>query len=84
MITNIGVFGLPRAFAPLVPFTRVPIVITVGAIHDAPIAEAGQVVVRPIVTLGVTLDHRLLDGYQAGKLAQRFQAVLNDPQSAIS
>ncbi len=83
MITNIGVFGLPRAFAPLVPFTRVPIVITVGAIRDAPVAEDGQVVVRPIVTLGVTLDHRLLDGYQAGKLAQRFQAVLNDPQRAL-
>ena len=84
MITNIGVFGLPRALAPLVPFTRVPIVITVGAIHDAPVAEEGRVVVRPIVTLGVTLDHRLLDGYQAGKLAERFQAVLRDPERVLA
>jgi pyruvate/2-oxoglutarate dehydrogenase complex dihydrolipoamide acyltransferase (E2) component len=40
--------------------------------------------VRPIVTLGVTLDHRLLDGYQAGKLSERFQAVLEDPERALA
>lgn len=83
MVTNIGVFGLPRAFAPLVPFTRVPIVVTVGAVHDAPVAEDGAAVVRPVVTLGVTLDHRLLDGYQAGRLAERFQAVLRDPEACL-
>jgi len=79
MVTNVGMFGLPHGFAPLVPFARVPIVLTVGALHDAAIVERGAVVVRPILPVGVTLDHRVLDGYQAGKLAQRFQAVLCDP-----
>ena len=27
MVTNVGIFGLPHAFAPLVPFSRVPIVV---------------------------------------------------------
>ena len=79
MVTNVGMFGLQHGFAPLVPFSRVPIVLTVGAVRDAPIAEQGQVVVRPMLSIGVTLDHRVLDGFQAGKLAQRFCDVIRDP-----
>ena len=83
MVTNVGMFGLPHGFAPLVPFSRVPIVLTVGAVHDGPVVVDGAVVVRPILPVGVTLDHRILDGYQAGKLAQRFQEVMGDPASAL-
>lgn len=84
MVTNIGVFGLPHAFAPLVPFSRVPIVVTVGSVRDAAIVEDGAIVLRPVVPIGVTLDHRVLDGAQAGKLAQRFEAVLRDPEAALA
>jgi hypothetical protein len=79
MVTNVGVFGLPHAFAPLVPFSRVPILLTIGVVRDAPCVEEGVIVVRPVLPVGVTLDHRLIDGYQAGKLAQRFQEVMRDP-----
>jgi pyruvate/2-oxoglutarate dehydrogenase complex dihydrolipoamide acyltransferase (E2) component len=83
MVTNVGMFGLPHGFAPLVPFSRVPIVLTVGSVRDAPVAEGGTVVVRPVLCVGVTLDHRLIDGYQAGKLAARFQEVMRDPEPAL-
>ena len=79
MVTNVGVFGLPHGFAPLVPFSRVPIVLTVGSVHDAPVVDDGAVVVRPVVCIGVTLDHRLIDGALAGKLAARFREVMLDP-----
>lgn len=80
MVTNVGVFGLPHAFAPLVPFSRVPIIVTVGAVRQAAVVEDEQLVIRPVLPIGVTLDHRVLDGYQAGKLARRFQEVLSDPR----
>jgi pyruvate dehydrogenase E2 component (dihydrolipoamide acetyltransferase) len=83
MVTNVGVFGLPHGFAPLVPFSRVPIVLTLGMVREAPVVERGQLVVRPVLPIGVTLDHRVLDGYQAGKLAQRFEAIMSDPQAAL-
>lgn len=83
MVTNVGVFGLPHGLAPLVPFTRVPIVLTIGAMSDAPVAVDGQVVVRPVLPVGVTLDHRILDGYQAGKLARRFVSVMSDPRREL-
>jgi len=83
MVTNVGVFGLPHAFAPLVPFSRVPIVLTVGAVREAALVDQGSVVVRPVLPVGVTLDHRVLDGYQAGRLARRFEEVMRDPESAL-
>jgi pyruvate dehydrogenase E2 component (dihydrolipoamide acetyltransferase) len=83
MVTNVGMFGLPHGFAPLVPFSRVPIVLTIGEVRDAAVVEQGEVVVRPVLSVGVTLDHRVLDGYQAGRLAQRFCAVMRDPAATL-
>lgn len=82
MVTNVGMFGLPHAFAPLVPFSRVPIVLTIGSVEDAAVVDAGAVVVRPVLCVGVTLDHRLIDGHLAGKLAARFRDVMLDPERA--
>lgn len=83
MVTNIGVFGLDRALAPLVPFARAPIVMTVGEIRDAPVVVDGQLVVRPVLSIGASLDHRVLDGSQAGKLARRFRHVLEHPYAEL-
>jgi pyruvate dehydrogenase E2 component (dihydrolipoamide acetyltransferase) len=83
MVTNVGMFGLPHGLAPLVPFSRAPIVLTIGEVRDAAIVDSGQVVVRPVLSVGVTLDHRLLDGFQAGRLAKRFCAVICDPAAHL-
>jgi pyruvate dehydrogenase E2 component (dihydrolipoamide acetyltransferase) len=72
-------FGLAQAHAPLVPFSRTPLVVLVGEVQDKPVAEAGRVVVRPVMTLGVTFDHRFMDGYHGGAMAQLFRAYLEDP-----
>jgi pyruvate dehydrogenase E2 component (dihydrolipoamide acetyltransferase) len=79
MVTNVGMFGLAHAFAPLVPFSRTPVVALVGEVQDRPVAEAGRVVVRPMMTLGVTFDHRFMDGWYGGAMAQLFRAYLEDP-----
>lgn len=79
MITNVGTFGLAQAHAPLVPFSRTPLVVLVGEVQDKPVAEGGRVVVRPVMTLGVTFDHRFMDGSQGGAMAQLFRDYLDDP-----
>jgi len=76
-------FGLPRGFAPLVPFSRAPIVVTVGALEQRALVLEGRVQARPVLPIGATLDHRLLDGFQAGQLARRFRQVLEDPERAL-
>lgn len=79
MVTNVGMFGLAQAHAPLVPFSRTPLVVLVGEVLDKPVAEGGRVVVRPIMNLGVTFDHRFMDGFQGGEMLQLFRSYLEDP-----
>ena len=79
MVTNVGMFGLTQAFAPLVPFSRTPLVVLVGEVQEKPVAEAGRVVIRPVMTLGVTFDHRFMDGWHGGAMAQLFRAYIEDP-----
>lgn len=80
MVSNIGTFGLSTAMAPLVPFSRTPLVVLVGHVEQKPVAEDGRVAIRPFVTLGVTFDHRFMDGYQAGKMADIMREYLADPE----
>lgn len=83
MVTNVGTFGLPLGFAPLVPFSRTPLLLTVGALRDAPVAVDGDVQVRPMLPIGVTFDHRLMDGFGAGQLARRFMHVMRNPDAVL-
>jgi pyruvate dehydrogenase E2 component (dihydrolipoamide acetyltransferase) len=79
MISNIGTFGVSTALAPLVPFSRTPVVLLLGQVEDRVVAEDGRPVVRPMISIGVTFDHRFMDGFQAGKMLQIFRSYLEDP-----
>lgn len=80
-VTNIGSFGLDEGYVAPVPFARVPLYVCVGAVVDAPMAVAGEVVVRPQLVITATADHRLVDGAHAATLARMVRASLADPAS---
>lgn len=84
-VTNVGMFGARWAYAPLFPPAHCPIVVLVGAVTPRPWVVAGpdgalQVAVRPVLPLHATLDHRVLDGVQAARLAARLEELLADPR----
>jgi pyruvate dehydrogenase E2 component (dihydrolipoamide acetyltransferase) len=79
MITNVGALGLEEAFVPLVPYSRVPLLIAMGAVRDTPVVEAGQIVIRKTMQLCATFDHRLLDGAHAAAMARTMRAWIEDP-----
>jgi pyruvate dehydrogenase E2 component (dihydrolipoamide acetyltransferase) len=83
MITNVAGFGLTVGQAPLFPPSRTPIILTIGAVRDAPAVVDGEIRIRPILTIGASFDHRVLDGYQAGRMAKRFREVLEDPKKEL-
>jgi pyruvate/2-oxoglutarate dehydrogenase complex dihydrolipoamide acyltransferase (E2) component len=83
MITNVGTFGIEMAWAPLIPYARTPICITLGAIRRAPTVVGDTIVPRKRVSIGVVFDHRVLDGYQAGVMARRFEEIFADPDTAL-
>jgi pyruvate dehydrogenase E2 component (dihydrolipoamide acetyltransferase) len=80
MVTNVGIFGIREGHAPLIPYARVPILLTLGMLREAPAVDAGKLVVRRQVTIGVAFDHRVLDGYHAGVMARRFNDAFADPE----
>ena len=80
MITNVGSLGLKTAYVPLVPYSRVPLIIAVGAVEKKPVvAEDGTVQVGHTLGLHATFDHRILDGAHAATMARTVQEVFADP-----
>jgi len=80
MVTNVGSLGLQTAYVPLVPYSKVPLLIAMGAIERVPIVlDNGEVGVGQVMGLHATFDHRLLDGAHAAKMASVVQAHFTDP-----
>jgi pyruvate/2-oxoglutarate dehydrogenase complex dihydrolipoamide acyltransferase (E2) component len=83
MITNVGAFGIEQGFAPLMPLSRVPALLCVGAIRPGVLAVDGAPAVRPVLTIGGTFDHRVIDGAHAGRLSAEVRAILEDPEAHL-
>lgn len=83
MVSNVGGFGLGSGLAPLVPVSRSPIVLLVGAVSERPLAENGAVIAAPMMTIGATFDHRLIDGYQGSMMARTVIDAVRDPEKAF-
>jgi pyruvate dehydrogenase E2 component (dihydrolipoamide acetyltransferase) len=81
MVSSVGMLGLPIGFAPLAWMYRVPLLVLIGEITDKPVAVAGQVEVRPVLPLTMTIDHRYVDGAQLGDALKAFRAYLADPMA---
>jgi pyruvate dehydrogenase E2 component (dihydrolipoamide acetyltransferase) len=79
VITNVGGFGIDTAFAPFLPMGRTPMLLLVTKVRERPWVVDGEVVVRPVLRLCATFDHRIVDGYQAGQLAQIIMAKVQHP-----
>jgi 2-oxoacid dehydrogenases acyltransferase (catalytic domain) len=79
MVTNIGSLGLEGAFVPLVPFSRVPIIIAVGAVEDVPCVRDGALAIGKVMRLFATFDHRVVDGAHAAKMVKIVRAWLEQP-----
>ena len=76
-ITNGGVFG--SLFS--TPIINPPQcgILGMHSIQERPMAVQGQVVVRPMMYLALTYDHRLVDGREAVLFLGRIKAVIENP-----
>lgn len=81
MVTNVGVFGLTRAYAPFFPPARVSLILTLGALEDKALVVDGQIVVGRVLHLNGTFDHRVIDGFHAGVIAKEMKFLLENPES---
>jgi pyruvate dehydrogenase E2 component (dihydrolipoamide acetyltransferase) len=79
MITNIGSLGLDTAYVPLVPYSRVPILIATGAVKDVPVVEEGKIVAGKVMRVNATFDHRFIDGFHASVMSRVLREWIEHP-----
>ncbi len=83
MITNIGSLGLQEAYVPLVPYSRVPLLLAVGAVERQPVVVGDRIEIARTLGLHATFDHRILDGSHAAKMARVLRRCFEDPEAAF-
>ncbi len=76
-LSAMGMFGL-ETFTAIINQPENAI-LAVGAIIDKPVALDGQVVIRPMMTVNLTYDHRTIDGAEAGKFMKTLKEMLEEP-----
>ncbi len=80
-ITNVGVFGVDTG-TPILPPGEAAILVF-GAVRDAPWVHKGKVKVRSVTTLGLSFDHRIIDGELGSRFLGDVGDFLTDPEAAL-
>lgn len=80
-ISNGGVFG--SLFG--TPIINLPqsAILGMHGIFDRPVVEKGQIVIRPMMYVALTYDHRLIDGREAVTFLKRIKTTVEDPRSLL-
>ncbi len=78
-ISNLGMYGVDAFTAIIVPPQAG--ILAVGAIVDRVVAIGGEAAVRPMVTLTLSCDHRVVDGAQAAAFLKDVVAAIGDAKA---
>ena len=76
-ITNLGNFGID-AFTPIINPPESAI-LGVGRILKKPVVHEDEIVIRSMLTLSLTFDHRVVDGAPAAQFLQTVSGYIQDP-----
>ncbi len=80
-ITNVGPFGVDAAVPILPPGTGA--ILAVGRVAPAPWVVDGAVVVRQVMELAMSFDHRMIDGALASRVLRHVANFVEDPAPAL-
>jgi pyruvate dehydrogenase E2 component (dihydrolipoamide acetyltransferase) len=81
-LSAMGMFGLEEFYAIINQPENA--ILAVGAIIDKPWVVDGQIVVRPIMNVGLTYDHRTIDGAEAGRFMQTLKMFIENPMMCLA
>jgi pyruvate dehydrogenase E2 component (dihydrolipoamide acetyltransferase) len=76
-ISNLGMFGIKEFTAIINPPEAA--ILAVGGAAPMPVAREGQVVVRSMMSVTMSCDHRVVDGATGAKFLQDFKQTLENP-----
>jgi pyruvate dehydrogenase E2 component (dihydrolipoamide acetyltransferase) len=76
-VTNLGVVGV-ESFTPIINPPQAGI-LGVGKILEKPVVRDSGIHIRPMMTLSLVFDHRLIDGAPAAKFLAKVKELLEQP-----
>lgn len=80
-ITNLGAYGV-EIFNPIITPGQ-SVILGVCRIMEKPVVVSGQVVVRSMMNLCLSFDHRVMDGAPAARFLQEVKALLESPYQLL-
>jgi pyruvate dehydrogenase E2 component (dihydrolipoamide acetyltransferase) len=80
-VSNLGMFGVEEFQALINPPQSA--ILAIGAIVEKPVVRDGQVVIRPMVKMTLSADHRVLDGAAAAEFLQNVKSNLERPTEKV-
>ena len=81
-VTNVGAFHSVDWFTPLLNQPEAGI-IGIGRIVDTPVARDGQIVIRPMLGVSLSFDHRIIDGLPAAEFLKVVLDLMENPCLAL-
>jgi len=76
-ITNYGTTGI-KLGTPVIKHPELAI-LGIGSIYRKPVVEGEQIVIRDVLPLSLTIDHRVIDGADGGRFLMKVKELLSDP-----
>lgn len=80
-VSNLGMFGI-HEFTGIINPPEAGI-LAVGGVEDTPVVEDGQVVVKPLMRVTMSCDHRVIDGATGARFLQTLKGMLEEPAAML-
>lgn len=80
-LTNLGMMGIDE-FSPIINPPQCAI-LAIGKINEKPVGEDGQIVLRPMMTITLAADHRIVDGAYGAAFLDDLARILSEEPEKI-
>ncbi len=80
-ISNLGMFGVDRFYAIITPPQSS--ILSVSAIQARPIVVKGELAIGTLTTLGLSVDHRVIDGVKAAQFLAELKRLIESPEELV-
>ena len=80
-ITNLGMYGI-EAFSPIINQPEVAI-LGINTIMETPVVENGELIIKPLMNLSLTADHRVVDGSVAAQFLAKLKRYIEKPEMLL-
>lgn len=80
IVSNIGTVGLDTGYGSLLPSSNISFVFILGTVNKKPVVVDDEIVIRRVMLLSSTLDHRVVDGSHGGSLFRFIKQIAKNPE----